>query len=111
MKINNDGSSGSIDRLNRAKTEKGQTTAVRGGKESTPLRIGDSVRDPAAVTTNVSDRAKTMAKARSVIDATPDVDMEKVERIKQALITGSYDIDYDKLAEKLVREDLLNQIL
>lgn len=45
-----------------------------------------------------SDRAKVLKTASSRVEQMPDVDQEKIERIKTAITNGDYKIDHDKLA-------------
>lgn len=58
---------------------------------------------------NVSAGAKAMAKALD--PALDTVDIEKVNKIKTALQNGTYKVDYDKVAESLLRDDILNTVL
>lgn len=46
----------------------------------------------------LSDRAKVLKTVSSRVQQMPDVDQEKIERIKTAIANGDYKIDYDKLA-------------
>ena len=63
--------------------------------------------------TNVqlSDQAQAINLVLSDAQDEPEIDMEKVEKVKDALQRGSYKIDYDKVAKALLREDLFNSAL
>jgi negative regulator of flagellin synthesis FlgM len=59
----------------------------------------------------ISDTAKRIQAAQSQLEMIPEVRSEKVAEIKRRIEDGSYEIDSDKIAEKMIRESLLNDIL
>ena len=54
----------------------------------------------------ISDGAKQASKAQAVAKSTPDVDEAKVARLKAAIQAGSYNVDSDKIADRMVDEHL-----
>lgn len=46
----------------------------------------------------LSDRAQVLRSVSSKVQNLPDIDQEKVDRIRNAIQNGDYKIDYDKLA-------------
>lgn len=52
----------------------------------------------------ISARAKNSAKAHAVAAATPDVREDKVAELKRKIAEGSYKIDSDEIADKMIRE-------
>jgi len=56
----------------------------------------------------ISDAAKRIQEARSQLDEIPDVDEEKVARLKNEIENGTYKINADKIAGKMIREGLIN---
>ncbi len=46
----------------------------------------------------LSDRARILKAVESRVHQMPDIDQEKVDRIRNAISNGEYKIDYDKLA-------------
>lgn len=46
----------------------------------------------------LSDRARILKAVESRVTSMPDIDQEKVDRIRNAISNGEYKIDYDKLA-------------
>lgn len=46
----------------------------------------------------LSDQARVLKAAESRIQDLPDIDQAKVDRIRNAITNGEYEIDYDKLA-------------
>lgn len=56
-------------------------------------------------TVNLSSAAQTLQQQKNKIDSLPDMNMEKVEQIKQAIAAGQYRVDTDKLASNMVAMD------
>ena len=46
----------------------------------------------------LSDRARVLKAVESRVHQMPDIDQDKVDRIRNAISNGEYKIDYDKLA-------------
>ena len=55
---------------------------------------------------NISSHAKEAARAKSIAKGAPDVDEEKVARLKAAIHNGSYKVDSDAVASRMVDEHL-----
>lgn len=72
----------------------------RGGKPpgAGDIGSGDKV--------SISSKAKDVAKATKIAKAAPDVDEEKVARLKAAIQSGTYSVDADKIADRLVDEHM-----
>jgi len=56
-------------------------------------------------TVNLSNAAQTLQAQKNKIDSLPDMDMTKVEQIKQAITAGNYKVDTEKLANNMVAMD------
>jgi negative regulator of flagellin synthesis FlgM len=61
---------------------------------------------PAARTTEkdhatLSDQAQLLSKALKTMEGTPEVRMEKVEALRNQILDGQYQINYDALAKKM----------
>jgi negative regulator of flagellin synthesis FlgM len=54
----------------------------------------------------ISSKARDIAKAREAAGNAPDVDEAKVARLRSAIKDGSYKVDADKVADRLVDEHL-----
>ena len=52
----------------------------------------------------ISDAAKRIQEVRSQLDAVPDVDEEKVAQLKKQIEDGTYEINADKIAGKMISE-------
>ena len=57
----------------------------------------------------ISDAAKRIQEVRSQLDAVPDVDEEKVAQLKKQIEDGTYEINADKIAGKMINEGLINE--
>ena len=51
---------------------------------------------------SLSDKAKNLKDLEASIKSQPDVDKEKVERIKAAIADGSYSVNSEKVAQKML---------
>jgi negative regulator of flagellin synthesis FlgM len=82
------------------------TASVAASKEK--RRAGKSKETEPNTTDKVaiSTRAKEAAKAKEVASSAPDVDEAKVARLKAAIEGGTYRVDADKVADRLVDEHL-----
>ena len=56
----------------------------------------------------ISDAAKRIQEIRSQLDEVPDVNEEKVAQLRQEIENGTYEINADKIAGKMIREGLIN---
>jgi len=56
-------------------------------------------------TFELSSTAQALKKADAIIADTPDVNSDKVASIKAAIADGTYNIDYQSVAEKLMSFD------
>ncbi|MGD8835618.1 MAG: flagellar biosynthesis anti-sigma factor FlgM [Desulfobacteraceae bacterium] len=67
-----------------------------------PVAKGDKV--------DLSTKAKELQSAREAIQQMDDVDHEKVARIKAQIEAGTYQVDAEKVAGKMVDESLLKDL-
>ena len=56
----------------------------------------------------ISDDARLLKTAKELVGKTADVRSERVEALKAKIREGSYQVDADKVAEKLLEEHLNN---
>ena len=75
------------------------------GEKRKSGRAVESGNDSAEKVT-ISTRAKDAATAKSIAKDAPDVNEEKVARLKAQIQNGSYNVDADKVASKLVEDHL-----
>lgn len=92
---------GSLDTNSRTRNEqldaKSNTVSSKGTEQS---NFGDQV--------NLSSSVKNIQQVEAEIRAMPEIDDSTVERIRNAINSGEYKIDYEKLAGKMLSfEDTL----
>ena len=59
----------------------------------------------------ISEAAKRVQEARRQLDEIPDVREEKVAQLRSQIQNGTYEIDADKIAGKMIKEGLFNNFL
>ena len=57
---------------------------------------------------DLSERAQDIRKAKELAQATPDVDMDKVDKFRKLIDEGKYKVDAKAVADRMVNEGLLN---
>ena len=80
----------------------------RGDSQNQPV---DKQAGPAAVAAekvDISARAKDIQLAKAVINSLPDVRDARVQELKTQIEQGSYQVNSNKIAEKMVRENLID---
>jgi negative regulator of flagellin synthesis FlgM len=76
-----------------------------------PRAAGDGKeRSAASDKVELSTQSREMHRAHEVLQMTPDVRAEKVNAIKQRIEEGQYRVDSQAVAEKMIRESLLDLI-
>ncbi|MCK5419961.1 MAG: flagellar biosynthesis anti-sigma factor FlgM [Desulfobacterales bacterium] len=58
----------------------------------------------------LSDTAKTVQEAQTQLKSIPDVREDKVAELKEQIENGTYEVDADKLAGKMLKDALLNDL-
>ncbi len=81
-------------RLETSKVEKSRGKDRTAGSRATPST--DRV--------SISGQGKKIAELMSIIEQLPEVRMDKVNEAKQAILSGTYDADAQKIAQKLLDE-------
>ena len=67
--------------------------------------------DLKADTVFISDTAKRIQEAQTQLQSIPDVRADKVAELKGRIENGPYEIKADQIADKMIRESLLNDFL
>jgi negative regulator of flagellin synthesis FlgM len=64
-----------------------------------------------ADTVVLSDTAKKVQEAQNQLEAIPDVREDKVAQLKEQIENGTYDMDEEKIAHKMISDALLNDLV
>ena len=102
MKVYEGKGSKNIDQYIKNKVEKKRVEDAADISSSSP-KITDSVQ--------ISQASADMAKAKEIINDQPEVRVEKVDEVKREINNGSYKVDGKKVAEKIIKENILNELL
>jgi flagellar biosynthesis anti-sigma factor FlgM len=100
--------SGGVSRTSGKSTGRtSQSTRKSGEKvESADSVIGGMSGDAVEVSDNVT----TIEIIRELVNATPDIRADQVERISKKFKEGKYKIDYEKVAEAFIKDVIANEI-
>ncbi|HBG46145.1 MAG TPA: flagellar biosynthesis anti-sigma factor FlgM [Deltaproteobacteria bacterium] len=58
--------------------------------------------NPSGDSVDISSKARELNKAKALLDSVPDVRVEKVEKLKNDVENGDYEVDAGKVAEKMI---------
>jgi len=76
---------------------------TREATEKTPAPKDVPAESQQDTVVNLSERSRGVRRAEEVIRSEPDVRSEKVQAIKDKIEKGTYEIDFDKTAEQMVK--------
>lgn len=79
-----------------------ETSNLQKAKEKDKTADSQAVRPADKI--NISEQGKKIAELMSIIDQLPEVRMDKVNEAKAAIISGTYTVDPQKIAQKLLDE-------
>jgi negative regulator of flagellin synthesis FlgM len=99
MKVTNNpaANAGLIEQARAADKAQGNDKAAEAGRKS-PASGGAQV--------TISERAQLMNRASEAAHSAPDVRRDKVESLKAQILAGTYKIDSETVAEKLLQEHM-----
>jgi negative regulator of flagellin synthesis FlgM len=111
MKVNQAGSqvaASTAKETKEAKAAKGAKKADAVGKSETSSARATKSTDDAdkSARTEISGRAREMAKAKDVATTAPDVREEKIQELRRRMAEGKYKVDPNALADKIVDDHL-----
>ena len=58
----------------------------------------------------LSDTAKAVQEAKTQLDSISDVREDKVAELKEQIENGTYKVDSEKLAEKMITDSIINEL-
>ena len=76
--------------------------AVERARRNKSQKTSSAAPKAAQDTLSISPEAALLQKAEAIAAATPDVDMQKVEEVRQAMLRGELKMNYEKLAQKMM---------
>ena len=82
------------------KTDKTQESSSAKKASATPVAVEGSAR------TDISAKAREFAKAQEVAASAPDVREEKIAELKRRIQSGSYSVDPNAIADRMVNDHL-----
>lgn len=68
-----------------------------------PVAQQETGKSSATDTVSLSDNAVQLGKVEHSVATTPVIDTQRVEQLKQAIANGSYEVDAEKVADKLMQ--------
>lgn len=106
MKINGPKDIGNLDELygeKRVKKSESAEAELVGQRGELGNSLGDVI--------NISPKAIKMQEYKSLIEQIPDMREEEVKAIKEEVDSGRYQVDSDKIAHAIIRDNMLNHLL
>ena len=80
-------------------------------KDKVDAKVEQPEKQPAKADTVVlSDTAKKVQEAQKQLKAIPDVREDKVAQLKEQIENGTYEIDEEKIAGKMIKDMLMNNL-
>jgi len=76
----------------------------------TPQEADKSLSSSAQDKVEFSTQSREMQKIYDVLQTTPDVRAEKVSALKKAIAEGEYHVDNEDLADKMIKESILDVV-
>ena len=64
-----------------------------------------------ADTVQISEEARELQETQKVMENIPDVQVEKVAKIKDQIENGTYEIKSGEIAKKMVKDSIVNELL
>jgi len=59
----------------------------------------------------LSQEAKRVQEAKKLMESIPDIREEKIAKVRAQMENGTYQVEEKKLAAKMIKESLLNELL
>lgn len=102
-----------VDTLGGLKPQSQQATANTNAVDSNPDTNSTGVGDPRAATTSISlsDTAQEISSLEIRLRALPGINLDRVEAIREAISTGDYIVDADKVVAGLLSAERARVIL
>src|SRR5690606_21783097 len=84
-----------------------QSSQIEGLKQNSPEKATEiTIKTAQDAKVTIGDGIKDFSKIKRVADAAPEIDnSEKIARLKAQIQAGTYEVDYDALADKMLSEE------
>ena len=83
---------------------------VKKNQEADPSAESTAQQQRKRDSVELSKTAKELQTARKLMEQVPEIRTDKVAHLKAQIENGTFEIDPDKLAEKLIKESLFNDM-
>ncbi|GAB4356987.1 MAG: hypothetical protein Kow006_24470 [Gammaproteobacteria bacterium] len=87
---------------NRVPYDTGEGSQINGARSEPSVEQKQSGRSATHDTVSLTDTATNLQKINREINELPVVDTQRVEAIRQAIASGSYEVDPQRTAEKMI---------
>jgi negative regulator of flagellin synthesis FlgM len=74
------------------------------------IRKGDEGQNPDADRLELSVRSREISHLDELVRSTPDVREKKIEQVRRDLEAGTYNVKAEKIAEKIIGGNLLDEV-
>jgi len=102
MRVNGTGQGSTERSRETGKTDRaGESSSKKSKTRTASIDAGDSTK------VAISGKGKEAAKAKEIANATADIDEAKVARLKAQIQNGTYKVDAERLADRMVDEHML----
>lgn len=80
------------------------SAALAETKDSSPEKAAPAA-SPEKRNVSLSNEAHTLSRLEAQINASPDINASRIAEIKQAIVDGTFEINAEKIAEKMLGQD------
>lgn len=91
--------------VNTQKTTADKSSGVQGTQPSATEQAKTQAQGARGENVNLSSQAKNLKQLEQKLGNYPEMDDDRIEQIRSALESGSYKIDAEKLAQKMLEMD------
>ena len=88
---------------NSARNKPADVDPSQGQKQAEPVENNDAGRD----SVQLSPEAQALKRLEAQINASPDIDIGRVAAIKRAIAEGNFEINVERIAERMLQQDNL----
>lgn len=72
-----------------------------------PGNNGKAAPSPAREIVQISERSQEFLRIRQLVDAQPDVRLDRVNKLAKAIDSGTYDVKGEHIAEAIIQKNLI----